>query len=310
MLSLIRKRLLFAIPTLFAVSFITFILGYLAPGNPIDTMYGEKISPQERQRLLHEFGFDRPALVQYGDFLGRAVRGDLGKSFSTEQRPITELIADKFPNTAFLACMALVTAMLLGLPAGLLAALKHNGFLDRAAMSLVLLLISVPAFVLAPLLVLLFSVKLQWLNDSGWDTPADYLLPVLVLAARPAALLARFMRSSMLEVIRQDYIRTAFAKGLSPGRVLLKHALKNAFLPVLTVLGTTFGYLLSGSFVVEVYFRIPGIGYESVEAIKRRDYPLIQGVALLVAVIFIVVNLVVDVLYGAVDPRVRYEEAR
>jgi ABC-type dipeptide/oligopeptide/nickel transport system permease component len=167
-----------------------------------------------------------------------------------------------------------------------------------------------PPFVFAPILMLVFALRLGWLPSSGWEGPEYYVLPVLVLAVRPAALLARLMRSSTLEVIRQDYIRTAYAKGLSPGRVIRKHAFKNAFLPVLTVIGNSFGYLLTGSFVVENIFTIPGIGYESVQSILRRDYPVIQGVALLVAAIFILVNLVVDILYGVIDPRVRYEGAK
>lgn len=310
MFSFIRTRLLLAIPTLLAVSFITFFLGYLSPGSPIDIMLGQHSSPEVRRTLEHEYGLDRPPLVQYGHFLWNALHGDLGRSFSNSNRSVTQMIAEQFPTTAFLACMAMATAILLGIPAGVLAALNHNRLLDRATMSAVLLLISLPAFVLAPILMLVFALRLGWFPTSGWDGPQYYVMPVVVLAVRPAALLARFMRSSMLDVLRQDYVRTAYAKGLSPTRVLLKHAFKNAFLPVLTVLGNTFGFLLTGSFVVENIFNIPGIGYESVQSILRRDYPVIQGVALLVAVIFILVNLTVDILYGVVDPRVRYEEAR
>jgi peptide/nickel transport system permease protein len=310
MFTFIRNRLLLAIPTLLLVSLITFFLGYLAPGSPIDIMLGQHSDRETVRRLEHEYGLDRPALVQYGSFLAGAVRGDLGKSFANADRPVSEMIAEKFPVTAHLAMMALAAAMLIGLPAGALAALRHNGMVDRTTMSLVLMLVSLPPFVVASLLMLVFSLRLGWLPSAGWYDYANYVLPVAVLAARPAALLARFMRSSMLEVVRQDYVRTAYAKGLSPPKVLTKHVLKNAFLPVLTVLGNTFGYLLTGSFVVETIFSVPGIGYESIQSILKRDYPVIQGVALLVAVIFIVVNLAVDVLYSVIDPRVRYEEAR
>jgi peptide/nickel transport system permease protein len=310
MLALIRSRLLLAIPTLLAVSLITFFLGYLSPGSPIDIMLGEHGNLEARKQLEKEYGLDRPPLIQYGSFVWGAMRGDFGKSFSMRGVPVTEIIARHFPTTAFLALMALLAAMLVGLSAGALAALKHNRLLDRLTMSVVLLFVSVPAFVLGPVLMLVLALRLHWLPAAGWEGPENWVMPVLVLAARPAALLARFMRSSMLDVLRQDYIRTAYAKGLSPGRVLLKHALKNAFLPVLTVLGTTFGFLLTGSFVVETIFTVPGIGYESIQSILRRDYPVIQGVALLVAVIFITVNLVVDILYGLIDPRVRFEEAR
>lgn len=325
MFTYVRNRLLLAIPTLLAVSFITFFLGYLSPGSPIDIMLGQHSDPARVKQLEHEYGLDRPPLVQYGSFVwGAVTRGDLGRSFGTGQRPVTQIIAEQFPNTAFLACMAMLTAVAFGIPAGVLAALKHNRLLDRATMGFVLLMVSVPAFVLAPLLMLYFSLRLGWLPSSGWEGEEvsllgfrlivpywQYLLmPMVVLASRPAALLARFMRSSMLETIRQDYVRTARAKGLSPGRILAKHAFRNAFLPVLTILGNTFGYMLTGSFVIESIFTIPGIGYQSVQSILSRDYPVIQGVALLVAAIFITVNLIVDILYGVLDPRVRYEGAK
>jgi peptide/nickel transport system permease protein len=310
MLSFVGGRLLLAIPTLLFVSFITFFLGYLSPGSPIDIMLGQHADPVARARLEKEYGLDKPPLVQYGNYLWNALHGDLGRSFTNANRPITQMIAEQFPVTAMLAVMALMTAMLVGIPAGTLAALKHNGLLDRATMAFVLIFVSSPAFVLAPLLIIFFSLRWGLLPVSGWEGPEYYIMPVMVLAARPAALLARFMRSSMLEVIRQDYIRTAHAKGLSPVRVLTRHAFKNAFLPVLTVIGNTFGYLLTGSFVIETIFTIPGIGYESVQSILRRDYPVIQGVALLVATTFILVNLAVDMLYAVIDPRVRYQEAR
>ena len=323
MFSYVGGRLLLAIPTLFFVSFLTFFLGYLSPGSPIDIMLGQHADPIARLRLEKQYGLDKPPLVQYGNYVWNALQGDLGRSFTSAGRPITDMIKQQFPTTAILALMALTAAVLVGIPAGTLAALKHNGPIDRATMAFVLVFVSSPAFVLAPLLVMWFSLKLHALPVSGWEGttfeaagwrfiipyPEFALMPVLVLAARPAALLARFMRSSMLEVIRQDYVRTARAKGLSPGRVFAKHAFKNALLPVLTVLGNTFGYLLTGSFVIETIFTIPGIGYESVQSILKRDYPVIQGVALLVATIFILVNLVVDMLYAVVDPRVRYQEA-
>ncbi|MCC6729003.1 MAG: ABC transporter permease [Chthonomonadales bacterium] len=313
MLPYVRARLFLALPTLLAVTLVTFFLGYLAPGSPIDLLVGQHADPAVRARLEHEYGLDRPPLVRYLDFLRGALHGDLGRSFSNAGRPVSELIAEQFPVTAFIACAAVLLAVMLGVPAGALAALHHNRPADRAVMGLVLLFVSMPAFVLAPILMLLFALRLNWLPASGWEgvaRPAFYLLPVAVLAARPAALFARIMRASMLEVVRQDYIRTALAKGLTHGAAIRRHALKNAFLPVLTVIGSSFGYLLTGSFVVENIFSIPGIGYESVQSILRRDYPVIQGVALLVAVVFIALNLAVDLLYAAVDPRVRLQGAR
>lgn len=304
----IGHRLLLAVPTLFAVSLVTFLLGYFAPGSPLDIMAGQHADPAIRRRLAHEYGLDQPGWVQYGRFLWGALHGNLGRSFMNAGRPVTSIIAEQFPVTAELAGMALGVAILVGLPLGVAAALNRNGLLDRATMGGVLLFISLPAFVLAPVLTLVFGLKWRLLPTMGWEGPASAVLPVAVLAARPTALLARFMRSAMLEVIRQDYVRTAYAKGLAPHVVVLRHCLPNAFLPVLTVIGNSFGYLLSGSFVVETIFSVPGIGYASVDSILKRDYPVIQGVALLVAVLFILVNLIVDLLYGLLDPRIRYQE--
>lgn len=310
MLPYIRTRLLLAIPTLLAVSFVAFFLGYLAPGSPIDLLLGQHADPQVRRQLEHEYGLDQPPLVQYGRFLVGLAHGDLGRSYLNAGKSVTELLASQFGVTAQLAGMAILCAALMGIPAGILAALRHNAWPDRTVMAGVLLFVSTPPFVLAPLLMLLFALRLGWLPDSGWDTPANWVLPVLVLAVRPGAVLARQMRSSMLEVLRQDYVRTATAKGLSRAQVIRRHVLKNAFLPVLTAFGNSLGYMLTGSFVVENIFAIPGIGYESVHSILARDYPVIQGVALLVAVVFITVNLLVDLMYAVLDPRVRYESAR
>jgi len=304
----IGHRLMLAVPTLLAVSLITFLLGYFAPGSPLDIMAGQHADPEIRRRLAHEYGLDQPSWVQYGRFLWGALHGNLGRSFMNSGRPVTAIIAEQFPVTAELACMALGLAILVGIPLGVAAALSRNGLLDRVTMGGVLLLISLPAFVLAPVLTVVFCLKWRLLPTMGWEGPTSAILPVVVLAARPMALLARFMRSSTLEVIRQDYVRTAYAKGLSPRAVVLRHVMRNAFIPVLTVIGNSFGYLLSGSFVVETIFSVPGIGYASVDSILKRDYPVIQGVALLVATLFILVNLVVDLLYSLMDPRIRYRE--
>jgi len=309
MLFFIRNRLLLAIPTLLVCrsspsSWATWRLG----------VRSTSCWREEQSRGTPPVGArvraGPAALVQYGSFVWGAVHGDLGRSYSNADRSVTRMIAEQFPTTALLAGLAMGLALLIGIPAGILAALKHNKLLDRLVMGAVLLFVSTPAFVLGPILMLVFALWLGWLPSDGWDSPRHAVLPAIVLAVRPAALLARLMRSSMLDVIRQDYIRTAYAKGLTRAAVIRRHALKNAFLPVLTVIGNSLGYLLTGSFVVENLFSIPGIGYESVQSILRRDYPVIQGVALLVAAIFVLVNLAVDLLYAAIDPRVRYEEAR
>ena len=323
MLNFLLKRLALAIPTLLAVSFLVFLAARLAPASPIDIIAGDKATPETKARLAHEYGLDRPFLVQYVDYVGKIVlHGDLGRSFSRDRQPVREMIRQDFPVTAQLALAAILFAMAIGLPVGVFAALYHNSWFDRAAMAAVVALVSVPSIVLGPLLALAFAVKLRWLPVSGWEpitillggkfyvtmvNPRYLILPTIALGARSAALMARFMRASLLEVLRQDYLRTAMAKGLSRGRAVWRHALKNAALPVLTIVGTNFGYLLTGSFVIETIFQIPGIGYTSIDSITKRDYAVIQGMALLVAVVFLVVNLVVDLLYGVVDPRVRRE---
>lgn len=311
MLTFILKRVGLAIPTLIAVSFLVFIVARLAPSGPVEIILGEKATPENVARLKHEYGLDKPLLVQYVDYVvGIVTRGDFGKSFARGQQPVSEMIARDFPVTAQLAIQALLFSLLVGLPVGAIAAIKHNSWFDRAAMAVVVAMVSVPSIVLGPILALFFAVRLGWLPVSGWDAPIYTLLPTVTLGSRSAALLARFMRASLLDVLRQDYIRTAVAKGLSRSRAVWRHALKNAFLPVLTVLGTNFGALLTGSFVVETLFQVPGIGYESINSISKRDYPVIQGMALLVAVVFILVNLGVDIMYGVIDPRVRSQEAQ
>ncbi|HLI47711.1 MAG TPA: ABC transporter permease [Chthonomonas sp.] len=305
MLLYILRRLAVAVPMVLAIVFIVFVVARLAPASPIDIILGGKGTPQARRALEHAYGLDRPILVQFGAYLVGLLHGDLGRSFVHGQEPVSRIFARDFPVTAQLALQAFLFTFLVGVPAGLLAAYYHNSWFDRALMAVVVLLVSVPSFVLGPLLVLFIAVRLGWLPVSGWDTPASTILPTVTLGARSAALVARMMRSSLLEVLQQDYIRVALAKGLTRAQAVWRHGLKNAFLPVLTVLGTTLGYLLTGSFVVETIFQVPGIGYESVRSISARDYPIIQATALFVALIFVAVNLLVDILYGWFDSRAR-----
>lgn len=307
MILFILKRLALAVPTLLVILAVVFWAARLTPSDPVDIIAGEKASPETKANMRHQYGLDQPVGVQFARYVGGIVtHGDFGRAFKYHDRqPVAQTIAEDFPVTAQLAIQALLFAMIIGLPVGILAALYHNSGFDKAAMTVVVALVSVPSIVLGPILILVVAVRLHWLNVSGWETPADTILPTITLGARSAALIARFMRGSLLEVLRQDYMRTAIAKGLSRGRAVWRHALKNAFLPVLTILGTNFGLLLTGSFVVETIFRVPGIGYASYNSIIEHDYPVIQGITLLVAVIFLVVNLAVDVLYGVIDPRVR-----
>lgn len=311
MLRFIAGRLALAIPTLLAISLLVFFASYLSPADPVDIILGQRADPAAKARIREEWGLNRPPLVRWGDYVwGIVTRGDFGRSYFNNRQPVLDIIQRGFPNTALLAVTALALALGVGIPTGIVAAVFANRAPDRLAMSAALAGVAVPSFVLGPILVLLFSLRLGWLPPIGFSPEGRmsweyFVLPAVVLAARSAALLARLTRSAMLDVLSQDYIRTARAKGLATGPVLFKHALKNAFPPILTVTGTTFGYLLSGSFVVETFFTIPGIGNQSISSILQRDFPVVQALALLLATIFVLVNLVVDVVYGLLDPRVR-----
>jgi len=310
---LVLQRLALAVPTLLAVSFLVFFAAALSPADPVDIMLGERAAPEQKARVREAFGLDRAPMSRYGDYVqGIVLRGDFGKSYFNNNAPVREIVARGFPNTATLAGLALVLSMAAGVPLGIFAAVRANRWPDRMAMGGALVGVAVPSFVLAPVLVLIFAVQRGDLPPNGFalGDPSRmswhyFVLPVVVLAARSTSLIARLTRSAMLDVLAQDFIRTARAKGLSERAVLWRHALRNAFPPILTAAGTTFGYLLSGSFVVETFFRIPGIGNQSIDAISRRDYPMIQGLALLMAVGFVVINIATDVLYGVLDPRIR-----
>lgn len=304
MLRYILKRVGFALLSIWAVLTITFFIAYLAPGDPIEQMMGQHANPAALAAARHNAGLDKPPMVRYGVYLLGLLHGDLGKSYVTGE-PITSFLARSLPNTFALAVAAIVVAILVGIAIGLIAALRPNTFLDRFLMFSVLTGVSVPNFVLGPILILIFALKLGWLPVAGWGNAEDFVLPAIVLGARPAALIARMTRSSMLETLKQDYIRTARAKGLSPAVILIKHALKNAFLPVLTTAGVSFGYLLTGSFVVETIFTVPGVGFASINSLSQRDYTMIQGTTLVIAVVFVVVNLVIDLLYATLDPRIK-----
>ena len=302
------QRVGLALLSIWAVCTITFFIAFLAPGDPAELAAGQHSDPATIAHIRHEFGLDRPPLTRYGLYLWDASHGDLGKSYYTRE-PVTDFLKRGLPNTALLATCAIVLALAVGVAVGLAAALRPNTFLDRFLMSSVLVGVTLPNFVLGPILILVFALKLGWLPVAGWGEPSNLILPSIVLAARPAALIGRMTRASMLETLRQDYIRTARAKGLSPMTVLIKHALKNAFLPVLTTTGVSFGYLLSGSFVVETIFTVPGVGYQSINSLFQRDYSVIQGTTLLLAVVFVATNLVIDLLYVVLDPRVKALES-
>jgi len=298
------RRVLWIFPVLFAISLITFMLMHTVPGGPWDR---EKPLPRSVvERLNAEYGLDDPLPVQYLRWAGGILTGDLGPSYRYRDRTVNDIVADGIGTTAQLGVMAFLLAVLVGVPLGMIAALRHNGLPDYAATLVSIAGIATPSFVLAMLLVLVFAVTLRWLPTHGWEGPSSYVLPTVALAGYPIAQIARYTRASMLEVTRKDYVRTAYSKGLRERTVVSMHMTRNALIPVLTILGPLLAYLVTGSFIVELIFSIPGIGRFYVSGIRERDYGLIMAMTMLYAVVIAVLNLVVDVLYAYVDPRIRY----
>lgn len=298
----IIQRLLALIPVLFFVALITFVLMHLAPGGPFDRE--RRLPPEVEATLNARYNLDKPLPAQFGLYLLNLLRGDLGPSFTNPGYSVQEVIGRGFGTTVQLGLMAGVVAILLGVPLGVLAALRQNSPTDYASMIAAIAGYTTPSFVLGLFLIILFAVNLRWLPPGGWGTPAQMVLPVITLAAAPMAILARYTRASMLEVKSQDFVRTARSKGLLEGVVVFRHMLRNALLPVVTVLGPVMAALVTGSFVVEQVFRIPGMGRLYIASIFARDYPLIMGTTLLYAAAVAVFNLLVDVLYVSLDPRV------
>lgn len=300
------QRLLFALLTLLGATFIAFCAMRLAPGDPVRLMAGERnVSEQVLENIRKRHGLDKPFLVQYLVFLRNAVHGDFGTSYHYIGRPVSEMLAEGIPVSLKWESVSLAIAILAAIPLGVIAALKQNTWIDSAAMFLAMAGISLPSFALATFLIVGLAVRLGWFPVAGLHTPLHYVLPSITMAAGPCALLARMLRASMLEVIRQEYITTARSKGLSEMLIVVRHALKNAMIPVLTIVGIMVGRIMSGTFLVETIFSIPGLGRIGVTAVVQRDYPVIVGATLLIAVSFVVVTLVVDILYGYVDPRIR-----
>ncbi|WP_046865555.1 ABC transporter permease subunit [Microvirga massiliensis] len=334
MLRFILTRVSLVIPTFIGITLLAFFLIRLVPGDPIETMAGERgIDPARHEALRKEFGFDKPVLTQYGIYIERVLHGDLGKSIVTRESVVSEFTA-LFPATIELALCAIVFALVIGLPAGILAAVKRNSIFDHGVMGLSLTGYSMPIFWWGLLLILLFSVQLGITPVSGriavlyYVEPvtgfltidsllagdfdafksalAHLVLPAIVLGTVPLAVIARMTRSAMLEVLGEDYIRTARAKGMAPLRVIGFHALRNALIPVVTVIGLQVGVLFTGAILTETIFSWPGIGKWLIEAISRRDYPVLQGGTLLIGVVVMSVNLLVDLLYGLINPRIRH----
>ncbi|AOS44889.1 Oligopeptide transport system permease protein OppB [Lacunisphaera limnophila] len=305
MLRFVLRRLLQTIPVLFIIVTATFFMVRFVPGGPFTA---EKAIPPEILRNIEaHYGLDQPLWRQYLSYLGQVLQGDLGPSFKYSNRTVNEIIADKLPVSLELGGLALAVALVVGLSLGVLAAVRRNTWLDYVASTTGLLGICVPTFVLGPLLVLFFAIHLGWFNASGWFTPADRVLPSLTLGFVYAAYIMRLTRGGMLEVLNQDFIRTARAKGATEGRIVFRHALRGGLLPVVAFLGPGVAGILTGSFVIETIFQIPGLGREFVNSAFNRDYTLVLGTVILYASLIVICNLVVDVVQVWLNPRLKFE---
>lgn len=305
----VLRRVLLLVPTLLVVYTITFGLMHATPGGPWDSGSEKPIAKETVEQINKAYGLDKPLYVQYFDYLWKAVRGDFGPSYTSRSRTVTDIVKESFPVSIKLGLAAMALAILLGIPLGIVGALKQNTFVDYLATFTSIVGISTPSYVLTTLLVLVFAIFLHLVPTQGWDGvfSKTAIIPTVALALGPAAFLARYTRSSMLDVVRQDYIRTARAKGLGENRVIYRHALKNALIPVTTFAGLALANVITGSFFVESIYGVPGIGRYFVKSIAGRDYPVIIGTILIYAGLVAVMNLIVDVMYGVIDPRISYD---
>jgi ABC-type dipeptide/oligopeptide/nickel transport system permease component len=304
MLRHLLKRFLLTLPALWLVLTLVFLMIHIVPGDPVEQMLGEGAAPGAAAQLRHSLGLDQPLGKQYGHYLFGLVRGDLGQSFKF-QAPVRQIIFERYPATLQLAFLALLVCAAIAIPAGVLAAHRRGQSSDRLVGVFTLFGLAIPNFALGPLLILLFSIEIGVLPVSGRNGIGSYVLPAATLGAALAAILTRMVRGAMLEELSADYIRTARAKGLSTAAVLFRHGLRNALIPIITILGLQFGTLLAGTIVTETIFSWPGIGRLTVQAISARDYPLLQGCILVISLSYVLVNLLTDAIYSVVDPRVR-----
>ncbi len=300
-----RTRLVLFLPTLFGALTLVFFLIHLVPGDPVEVMLGETASNTDKEILRHELGLDQPLGTQYIRFLTGLIFGDLGRSLY-EQESVASLILARFPATLELTLAAIILALTVAFPLGIVAAIKNRSWIDRFSLLFSLLGLSMPNFWLGPLLIIVFSIEWGWLPVSGRGTLAHLILPSATLGMAMAAILTRMIRSALLEVLHEDYIQTARAKGLSEKKVWLKHALRNSLLSVVTIVGLQFGALLAGSIITETIFTWPGLGRLTIQAIQTRDYPLVQGCILVIAISYLLVNFITDIVYRFLDPRISY----
>jgi peptide/nickel transport system permease protein len=307
MLEFILSRLISALLVILGVVTLVFLLIHLVPGDPVQAMLGERAATTDIEALREQLGLNQPLFVQWYSYIIAILQGDLGQSLYSKQ-PIADMLWQRIPATLELAIAALLVALVIALPLGSIAALHKDSVYDYGAMSFSLLGVSIPNFWMGPLLIIVFSLQLGWLPVSGRHGWESLILPALTLGTALAAILARMVRSTLLEVLKEDYIRTARAKGLSPSAVIIHHALRNAALPIITIIGLQLGHLLGGAVITEVIFSWPGIGQLTVEAIQRRDYPVVQACVLLISVVYVLVNTSTDIIYALLDPRVRYSD--
>lgn len=310
MANLIRRRLLSLVFVIFSITFLTFSVGYLAPGDPILVLMGPRRDPSVYNHLRHLYGLDQPWYNQYFDYVTDLLQGDLGKSYRYQDRSVNQILGSGVAVSLKLGGVALLLSLLIGIPAGILAALYQDTWLDRVITVFTLALFSIPGFVLIPIIraanyFIFYQNGLPSLPAAGWGQPSHWVMPVLVLAAASMGYMTRLTRSNMLETLRQDYIRTATAKGLRPRQIVFSHAFRNALIPIVTVLGPSVAFLVTGAFVVESLFAVPGIGFIAVQSIGQRDYPVIQGTTLILATAVVLMNLVTDLAYTFLDPRIR-----
>jgi peptide/nickel transport system permease protein len=307
MIAFLFGRVLSAAVVVLGVSCMVFLLIHIVPGDPVEVMLGESARPADREALRHALKLDRPVLVQLKDQYAGLLRGDLGTSLHSK-RPVVEMVSERLGSTFMLAVSALIVAVAVAVPLGVMAALRQGTLWDFGAMGLSMLGVSIPNFVAGPLLILVFSLGLGWFPVSGQDNFLSIVLPAITLGTAMAAILSRMIRSTLLETLGEDYVRTARAKGLSDAQVVVRHALYNASLPIITLVGLQLGTLLGGAVITEMIFAWPGVGQLTIESIQRRDYPLLQACVLTISLAYVVINTVTDLVYAWVDPRIRLGE--
>ncbi|MCL2084256.1 MAG: ABC transporter permease [Oscillospiraceae bacterium] len=296
------KRFMGAIFTLFIVCTLTFFLMNIVPGGPF---LAEKTSTQTLERINALYGLDRPIHEQYVSYIGRLIRGDLGISYKRQGFTVNDIIMEKFPVSARLGILTVIWSIFSGMMLGTLAAVKRNKLLDRVVMFICTVGISIPGFIIGTMFIYLFAEKLGWISALGLSAPSQYILPIITLSMQPMSYIARLIRSNMLDVINQDYIKTAKAKGVPPGRIIFKHTMRNTIIPLVTYIGPMTAFIITGGFYVERLFQIPGLGDYFVRSVETRDYPLIMGLTIFLALLIIAANFIVDILYRVVDPRIK-----